>query len=244
MKYILGLAFAFLMASGAVAQECPNGKDWFHPDRCYTPLIAINWGVAPQSGPGPQAVQLTDFTLNTVYRQVQCEIGRLAIDAKRYSLPADLKARFKYSASHSLSLKAGLSAELGIKIARILEGPGVSINWSSMNAAAETVQSDFNVFGANTQACSKGRRPPVNVYSCLSQKLDFIQRGLGNCFFISEAVGKLSANGKVIIWFVNVGPTFEWDVKKSYTVAVSAPPQDNVAGLIGGGDDNNKDKKK
>jgi len=242
MKYILGLIFA-LMASGAFALDCR--EDWFHPGRCYTPTITMPWDVAPQSGPGPQAVQLTDFTPSTIYRQVECEIGRLAIDAKGYSLPADLKARFRYSASHSLSLKAGLSAELGIKIARILEGPGASINWSSMNAAAETVQSDFNVFGAK-QACRKGNQPPVNVSWCLSQKLDFIQMGLGNCLFISEAVGKLSANGKVIIWFVNVGPTFEWDVKKSYTVAVSAPPQENIVavGLTGGGDDNNKDKKK
>ena len=75
MKYILGLIFA-LMASGAFALDCR--EDWFHPGRCYTPTITMPWDVAPQSGPGPQAVQLTDFTPSTIYRQVECEIGRLA----------------------------------------------------------------------------------------------------------------------------------------------------------------------
>src|SRR4029079_10064624 len=134
MKYILGLIFA-LMASGAFALDCR--EDWFHPGRCYTPTIPMPWDVAPQSGPGPQAVQLTDFTPSTIYRQVECDIGRLAINTKGYSLPADCKPLFRSSASPSRRLKGGVSAELGIKIARIIEGRGASTTWSSMNAAAE-----------------------------------------------------------------------------------------------------------
>ena len=188
-------------------------------------LSATNPAAAFWGDPLEHATKLGNFGIHEVYRSIQCEIGQFGRYAAQNKVPmaSALQAQYAFTQSIDVSSKVSFNAELGIKIAQILSGPGVTLSLEQITNRTKTSSDSLNV---NTDNVGKWCRGivPVEVYSCLVDARDNLLTGKAKCSSTVTAHGVLSANGKFIIWYINVGPGFDYDVKQTYTISIEAPP--------------------
>lgn len=191
----------------------------------FIALISSNSAFAFFDNPLARATAVQNFGANDVYRSIQCELGQFAAYAAKRKIPfnAALQAQYAYSGATEVSTKVSFSAELGIKIAQVLSGPGVSLSLQQITNRTITTSDNLNINGANIGKWCKGK-VPVEVYSCLVETADNLNTGHAKCASTVTAHGVLSANAKVIIWYINVGPGFDYDVKRTFTISIEAPP--------------------
>ena len=170
-----------------------------------------------------QAEGTTDFTgEDSIYKSIQCDIGQFAAKTAKLGLDPKLQAHIKYYAETYKSTQAAFSVGIAAKIAQIVSGP-VSASRTDTLTQKDTIEDNFNVNGGNIKACF-ANRPPVGVYDCLFPKVPFLKTGHAGCETDTIAEGKVDASGKIIIWYFNIGPGYDYDVKLTYRINVDAPP--------------------
>jgi hypothetical protein len=139
-----------------------------------------------------------------------------------------LKAHIKYTLTEQKITKFSISAKLGAILKDILEGPGVEASHNRDVTDGDTTEDDFNVHDLNKGACFKNH-PDVNVYKCLDGakgRLRASKTAKVSCTHKVVVEGKFSASGKIIIWYINVGPSFESDEKLTFDITVDVPAKE------------------
>jgi hypothetical protein len=173
------------------------------------------------------AQQQIVMTGETVYKAIQCDVGRFAASGGK-GLDPKMKAHIKYTLTEEKVTKFSISAKLGEVLKGIVEGPGVEASHNRDVTDGDTTEDDFNVHELNKGACFKNH-PDVNVFKCLDGAKSRLRSKAAKVTCTHKVVieGKFSASGKVIIWFINVGPGFDADEKLTFDISVVVPAKED-----------------
>jgi hypothetical protein len=181
------------------------------------------------SSVGAASAQSVRFTGNTVFMAIQCDVGRFGIIAKKAGIDSGMQAHVKYSRSEDVSNKA--SAEVGLSLAKIFQGPSVKASRTWERTDGRTIEGKFKISEGNTGACGPHQTPRVDVgvMECLKDATTPIKSNVSiNCDKTRIAAGKFTANGGINWTFVKIAPEYDYDVKVTYTIHVDAPAKDDA----------------
>ncbi len=172
----------------------------------------------------PPRFQVARFNGNAVVDAIQCEMGLFARDTKRSRLDPSLRAQVAFTATDEVNRGWGISLGFLEALSKILQTPSLSYNSTETQKRNDIQKISFNLNEGNVGGCRKNR-PPVYVYDCLIEKTELLKitGGIAHCDVTTSALGKFNASAKILVWYVNPGFSFDYDVKRTYFITSDSP---------------------
>ncbi|WP_229266627.1 hypothetical protein [Leptospira sp. severe_002] len=173
----------------------------------------------------------TRFSYDDLFKAIQCEVGEFAHDARNHQLDAALVAEVSVESKTEIHRKWGLDIATIAKLLNISSGPSAGFSEGQTLIRTDSGRAPFNVNTANYGAkWCKTSRPNVGVRSCLNSKITWIKAGNGHCDTSAVVSAKYDAGLKALIWFFNVGPSWEYDVTSSFKIVTDAAREKGKGG--------------
>jgi hypothetical protein len=187
---------------------------------------------------GPASAQISTFDSHTIYKSAECEVGRFAIENKNLKIdPERMIVHVSWSLISERIFKGGASVGFSLPgpLKNIFSTPSIAAEGSNTSSNTRKGSKPFVIHPANAQACGIKNRAPVQVYDCLKEQIDELQNDQpagpwkltpGTLYCDKKVIGygKTSANGKITVWFFNIGPSAEYDVTRTFQITIDDPP--------------------
>ncbi len=177
---------------------------------------------------GPAAAQI--FTGNTVFMQVQCEIGQFAKDAGPVGLDPRMKADVDFSWTVETSTKVQGSVGISSLIKEMFGGVTVEQARTWLQKGTKHIDGTFNIHQGNIGACQQDRlKVNIGIHDCLVDNTEPLKGGSNVSCETTSAVGaNVSADGKLSLWkIIEASTSGEYDVTTTYIVKINAPSKKN-----------------
>ena len=166
------------------------------------------------------------FTGNTVFMQVQCEIGQFAKDTESIGLDPAMKAGVDFSWTVETSTKVQASVGILSSIKELFGGVTVKQARNWLQKGTKSIAGTFNIHEGNLGACQPDRlQVDIGIHDCLMDSTDVLKYGSKVSCDTTNAVGaNVSADGNLSLWkIITVGAGAEYDVATTYTIKIKAP---------------------
>lgn len=168
-------------------------------------------------GPAGAQTRLSNFTSQSIYRAVLCDVGIWARE-QRYvaSDPTRGKGYVK------IEFKEVLTKITGLEVKALIFNVGGTRTTTDTNGYDS--DGNANLHSENAKACDRSR-PDVGVLDCLrNQAPQFLDGRNIRCYRSLSATAKANASAKPIgLWEINLGPTGEYSLTRTFTITFVAP---------------------